>query len=72
MSRQMTKEEMVVAFNNWMEDYTNRPEAFEKTSSSAIKYLKEKFNGEEPSYGQVCAELMFEYLHMHFNSNEKE
>lgn len=71
MSNQMTKEEMVVAFNNWMEDYTNRPEAFEKTSNSAIEYLKEKLNGEEPSYGQVCAELMFEYLHF-INSNEKE
>lgn len=70
MSNQMTKEEMVVAFNNWMEDYTNRPEAFKKTSNSAIEYLKEKLSGEEPSYGQVCAELMFEYLH--FNSNEKE
>ena len=68
----MTKEEMVVAFNNWMEDYTNRPGAFKKTSSSAIEFLKEKFNGEEPSYGQVCTELMFEYLHLHFNSNEKE
>ena len=58
---QMSKEDMVVAFNNWMQDYIDDPERFEKTSSSAIRFLKEKLNGKDPSYGEVCAELMFEY-----------
>lgn len=58
----MTKEEMVLAFNTWMEDYCNNPEGFQKTSSSVIKFFKEKLEGREPSYGETCTALMHEYL----------
>lgn len=58
----MTKEEMALAFNAWMSDYCDNPERFEKTSTSAIEFLKEKLNGEEPSYGETCTALMHEYL----------
>ena len=58
----MTNEEMVVAFNAWMQDYTENPERFQRTSTSAIQFLKEQLDGKEPSYGETCAKLMTEYL----------
>lgn len=50
------------AFNAWMNDYTNNPQAFEDSHTTAIRHLTEKLNGEVPSYGAVCAELFQEYL----------
>lgn len=58
----MTNEEMVLAFNTWMEDYCDNPERFQKTSYTAIEFLKEKLEGKEPSYGETCTALMNEYL----------
>lgn len=58
----MTNEEMVLAFNTWMEDYCGNPERFQKTSTSAIEFLKEKLEGKEPSYGESCVALMNEYI----------
>lgn len=48
---------MVLAFNTWMEDYCDNPERFQKTSNSVIKFLKEKLEGREPSYGETCTAL---------------
>lgn len=50
------------AFNMWLEDYMNNPQAYEDSHSSAVRHLKEKLNGEEPSYGAVCAEVLVNYL----------
>lgn len=50
------------AFNMWMEDYMNNPQAYEDSHDSAVRHLKEKLNGEEPSYGAVCAEVLVGYL----------
>ena len=50
------------AFNKWMDDFTNSPEAFKDTYDSALEYLKEKLQGKEPSYGDVCAEQFTNYL----------
>lgn len=50
------------AFNAWMDDYVNNPQAYENSHDSAVRHLKEKLNGEEPSYGEVCAEVLVNYL----------
>lgn len=50
------------AFNMWMDDYSNNPQAYEDSHDSAVRHLKEKLNGEEPSYGAVCAEVLIKYL----------
>ena len=50
------------AFNMWMDDYMNNPEAYEDSHGSAVRHLTEKLNGEVPSYGAVCAELFQEYF----------
>ncbi len=50
------------AFNMWMDDYMNNPQAYEDSHESAVRHLKEKLNGEEPSYGAVCAEVLIKYL----------
>lgn len=50
------------AFNMWMSDYCNNPQAYEDSHDSAVRHLKEKLNGEKPSYGAVCAEVLVNYL----------
>ena len=50
------------AFNMWMQDYSNNPQAYEDSHDSAVRHLKEKLNGEEPSYGSVCQEILIKYL----------
>lgn len=50
------------AFNMWMDDYMNNPQAYEDSHDSAVRHLKEKLNGEEPSYGSVCQEILIKYL----------
>lgn len=50
------------AFNMWMDDYMNDPQAYEDSHDSAVRHLKEKLNGEDPSYGAVCAEVLVNYL----------
>ena len=50
------------AFNAWMDDYVNNPQVYENSHDSAVRHLKEKLNGEEPSYGEVCAEVLVNYL----------
>lgn len=50
------------AFNMWMSDYMNNPQAYEDSHDSAVRHLKEKLNGEEPSYGAVCQEVLIKYL----------
>ena len=46
----------------WMNDYLNDPQAYENSHDTAVRHLKEKLNGEEPSYGAVCAEVLVNYL----------
>lgn len=42
------------AFNQWMQDYTDNPEAFEDIRKSAARFLAERQDGLEPSYGERC------------------
>lgn len=50
------------AFNMWMNDFVNAPQAYEDSHSIAIRHLTEKLNGEEPSYGMICEQVLIEYL----------
>jgi hypothetical protein len=50
------------AFNMWQDSYMSNPQAYEDSQTVAIRHLTEKLNGEEPSYGQVAAEMLIEYL----------
>lgn len=50
------------AFNMWQDDFCNNPQAYEDSQTVAIRHLTEKLNGEEPSYGQIAAQMLIEYL----------
>ena len=50
------------AFNRWMDDFTNDPEAYERVESIAIRHLRQKLQGAEPTYGQEAAAVFAEYL----------
>jgi hypothetical protein len=65
------QEHYAAAFNAWMNDYTNNPQAFEDSHTTAIRHLTEKLNGEEPSYGQLSAELFQDYLNKVSNTTRK-
>jgi len=60
--QQVKEPNYAAAFNMWMNDYMNNPQAYEDSHDSAVRHLKEKLNGEEPSYGAVCAEVLVNYL----------
>lgn len=50
------------AFNMWLDDFNHSPQAYEDSQTVAIRHLTEKLNGEEPSYGQIAAQMLIEYL----------
>lgn len=49
-------------FNQWMDDYTNNPKAYEAIELTAIAHLREKLQGREPTYGESAAATFSEYL----------
>lgn len=51
-----------LAFNQWMDDYVNNPEAFEATAGAALRHLKERMNGAAPTYGESCEATLLAYL----------
>ena len=53
---------MVAAFNQWMQDYTDNPQAFEDIHVSAMRALNERLAGKEPTYGETCAALLVAYM----------
>lgn len=50
------------AFNMWQDDYLNNPQAYESAYDTALNHLKEKLEGKEPTYGNICAKMLQEYL----------
>ena len=50
------------AFNAWMQDYINDPQAYESIYDTAMRHVSEKLGGYEASYGEVCAEVLVNYL----------
>lgn len=58
----MTHDAYAKAFNKWMDDFVNDPDKFESTTSTALRHLRERNDGQDPSYGEVCATVLAEYL----------
>ena len=50
------------AFNKWMDDYANNPEAYEAMNEVARKHLEERMNGQQPTYGDAQAATFAAYL----------
>lgn len=50
------------AFNMWMDQYVNDPQTYESIYDTAMRHVSEKLGGYEPSYGEVCAEVLVNYL----------
>ena len=61
-SVEQTQPDYAAAFNMWQDDFINNPQAYEDSQTVAIRHLTEKLNGEEPSYGQIAAQMLIEYL----------
>lgn len=55
-------EHYAAAFNMWMDEYVNDPQAFETSYDSAMRHVSEKLGGHTPSYGEVAAEQFKVYL----------
>lgn len=64
-----TQEKFAQAFNMWQDDFCNNPQAYEIASDTAMRHLKEKLDGEEPSYGAVAAQIFQQYLTTLENQN---
>lgn len=56
------KPNYAAAFNMWMDQYVNDPQSFETSYDSAMRHVSEKLGGNEPSYGEVAAEQLKQYL----------
>lgn len=64
-----TQEKFAQAFNMWQDDFCNNPRAYEIASDTAMRHLKEKLDGKEPSYGAVAAQIFQQYLTTLENQN---
>lgn len=62
MSEQHTDAALAAAFNTWMDEYVNHPERFSDTTADALKHLRERTDGREPTYGEVSAATLKAYL----------
>ena len=49
---------MPEAFNEWMRRYTEHPEDFAREWEVIRTFLKQKGEGEEPTYGDKCARYL--------------
>lgn len=49
------------AFDKWMDDYANNPEAYNTMAETAAQHLRERNDGREPSYGQRQAATLQAY-----------
>lgn len=56
------KTNYAAAFNAWMDDYVNNPQAYESVYDTAMRHVSEKLGGHEASYGEVCAAVLVNYL----------
>ena len=57
-----TNKKWAAAFNKWMDEFTNDPDAFEAVEKTAFRYLRERLAGKEPTYGEEAAAVFAEYL----------
>lgn len=55
-------EKSAAAFNLWMDDFTNNPDAFANTTVNALRHLRERSDGREPTYGEEAATTYAAYM----------
>lgn len=58
----MDAEKLANAFNEWMRRFEQEPERFESEYASVKRFLQEKADGREPTYGESCAAYLIELL----------
>ncbi|EJO29606.1 hypothetical protein [Achromobacter marplatensis] len=58
----MDLQKVAQAYNQWMQDYTDNPKAFEAIEESASRFLAERQDGAEPSYGERSAAVLAAYM----------
>lgn len=54
----MDRAKVAAAFNEWMRQYVEEPEAFSSEWESIKEFLQNEANGQEPDYGVRCAALL--------------
>ena len=54
----MNNAQMVKCFNEWMRRYIDDPSAFNAEFETVNKYLADRDNGAEPTYGETCTAFM--------------
>ena len=57
----METSEIIEGFNSWLDDFENNPEKFEQTWATVKRHLKEKEDGDSPSYGLTCLGVLQSY-----------
>ena len=57
----MEREQMIVGFNRWMDEYIKNPKKFLETQQSINRHLLEKADGKAPTYGEHCAMSLVYY-----------
>lgn len=54
----MDQVKLAKCFNEWMRRFIEEPERFAREHESVVEFLRQENAGEEPSYGQGCAEYL--------------
>jgi hypothetical protein len=62
MEMNITKEQLVSAFDMWMKEYTEDPEKFQRDIAMVLKFLDEEKNGEPHTYGESATATLLFYL----------
>ena len=58
----ITEDQIIIAFNKWMDEYTNHPERFSRHWQSVCQHLEEKRQGEEITYGARATATLLDYM----------
>lgn len=56
------KRTMEEAFNKWMDDFINNPQAYEKIADAALRHVRERMDTGFNSYGHDCAAILRAYM----------
>jgi hypothetical protein len=61
--RLVLKEPLIAAaFNEWMRQYVEHPEEFEREWKTVGMFLAETFEDKQPTYGDKCAEMLIRLI----------
>ncbi len=57
--KHLNEPQLVAALNEWMRRYIDHPEQYENDLTIAQRFAQDEAGDDEPSYGRVCAALLF-------------